>query len=44
MISGVTSFGLFVELDGVYVDGLIHITNLEKRLLPLRPGRPPPHR
>ncbi|HKJ94493.1 MAG TPA: RNB domain-containing ribonuclease, partial [Gammaproteobacteria bacterium] len=29
VISGVTSFGLFVELDGVYVDGLIHITNLE---------------
>ncbi len=29
VISGVTGFGLFVELDGVYVDGLIHITNLE---------------
>jgi ribonuclease R len=26
----VTSFGLFVELDEVFVDGLIHITNLEQ--------------
>lgn len=30
VISGVTSFGLFVELDDLYVDGLIHITNLEQ--------------
>ncbi len=30
VISGVTSFGLFVELDDVFVDGLIHITNLEQ--------------
>lgn len=30
VISGVTSFGLFVELDEVFVDGLIHITNLEQ--------------
>jgi ribonuclease R len=29
IISGVTSFGLFIELDGIYVDGLLHITNLE---------------
>jgi len=29
VISGVTSFGLFVQLDGIHVDGLIHITNLE---------------
>ncbi|RFA30469.1 ribonuclease R [Alkalilimnicola ehrlichii] len=28
VISGVTSFGLFVELSGIFVDGLIHITNL----------------
>lgn len=30
VISGVTGFGLFVELDELYVDGLIHITNLEQ--------------
>jgi ribonuclease R len=30
IISGVTSFGLFVELDGIYVDGLVHITSLER--------------
>jgi ribonuclease R len=28
IISGVTSFGLFVELSEVYVDGLVHITAL----------------
>ena len=27
-ISGVESFGLFVELDNIYVDGLVHITAL----------------
>jgi ribonuclease R len=30
IISGVTSFGLFVELDGIYIDGLVHITALER--------------
>jgi len=30
VVSGVTSFGLFIELDAVFVDGLIHITNLEQ--------------
>ncbi|ABM61441.1 ribonuclease R [Halorhodospira halophila] len=29
VIAAVTSFGLFVSLEGVYVDGLVHITNLE---------------
>jgi ribonuclease R len=28
-ISGVSSFGFFVELDGVFVDGLVHITALD---------------
>ena len=28
VISAVTSFGLFVELTGLHVEGLIHITNL----------------
>ncbi len=30
IISGVTSFGLFVELGGIYIDGLLHITSLER--------------
>ena len=29
VIAAVTSFGLFISLEGVYVDGLTHITNLE---------------
>jgi len=29
LITGVSSFGFFVELDGVYVDGLVHITSLD---------------
>lgn len=29
VIAAVTSFGLFIQLEGVYVDGLVHITNLE---------------
>lgn len=28
VVSGVTNFGLFVELDDLYVEGLIHITGL----------------
>ena len=28
MIAGVTEFGLFVELDGYFVQGLVHISNL----------------
>ena len=27
-IAGVTNFGLFVALDGVYVEGLVHVTEL----------------
>ncbi len=29
-ISSVTSFGLFIELDDIYVEGLVHVTSLEK--------------
>ncbi len=29
VISGVTGFGIFVELDGIYVSGLVHITALD---------------
>jgi len=28
LVTGVTAFGLFVELDGIYVEGLIHVTAL----------------
>ena len=28
-VSAVTSFGLFVELDGIYVEGLVHVTALK---------------
>ena len=30
IITGVTSFGIFVELDDIYVEGLVHITSLDK--------------
>ncbi len=30
IITSVTSFGLFVMIDGIYVDGLVHITALDK--------------
>ncbi|ASJ75071.1 ribonuclease R [Granulosicoccus antarcticus] len=30
VISAVTSFGLFVELTGIHVEGLVHITNLSR--------------
>ncbi len=29
-VTGVTGFGLFVELDDIYVEGLVHITSLPK--------------
>ncbi len=28
IVSGVTAFGLFVELSGVYIEGLVHVTSL----------------
>ena len=30
VVIGVTAFGLFVELEDLYVEGLVHITNLPK--------------
>ena len=29
-ISGITSFGIFVTLDNIYIDGLVHISNLDE--------------
>ena len=39
MISGVTSFGLFVSLDGVYVEGLVHVTELGNDYYQFDPAR-----
>ena len=38
-ITGVTSFGLFVMLDGVYVDGLVHISELGRDYYRFEPSR-----
>ena len=29
VVVGVTNFGLFMELDGVYIEGLLHVTSLD---------------
>ncbi len=29
LITGVTNFGIFVELDGLFVEGLVHVTSLK---------------
>ena len=28
MIDGVTSFGIFVQLDSLFIEGLVHVTEL----------------
>jgi len=38
-ISGVTSFGLFVTLDGLAIDGLVHITELGRDYFHFDAGR-----
>jgi len=38
-ISGVTGFGIFVALDEVYVEGLVHISELGKDYFHFDPGR-----
>ena len=38
-ISGVTSFGLFVTLDGLNIDGLVHITELGRDYFHFDAGR-----
>lgn len=39
VISAVTSFGLFVELSQVYVEGLVHVTSLERDYFQFDPVR-----
>jgi ribonuclease R len=39
IISGVTNFGIFVELAEVYVDGLVHITALGQDYYHFDPGK-----
>ena len=36
-ISGMTNFGLFVTLDGIHIDGLIHISDLGEDYFNFRP-------
>jgi ribonuclease R len=38
-ISGVTNFGLFVTLDGLAIDGLVHITELGRDYFHFDAGR-----
>jgi ribonuclease R len=38
-ISGVTSFGAFVALDGVYVEGLVHVSDLGNDYFHFDPAR-----
>ena len=38
-ISGVASFGLFVTLDGLNIDGLVHITELGRDYFHFDPAR-----
>jgi ribonuclease R len=40
IITSVNSFGIFVELDEVHVDGLVHITALDNDFYHFRPHRP----
>jgi ribonuclease R len=38
-ISGVTSFGIFVTLDGLHIDGLVHVTELGRDYFHFDAGR-----
>jgi ribonuclease R len=38
-ISGVTSFGIFVTLDGLNIDGLVHVTELGRDYFHFDAGR-----
>ena len=36
-ISGMTSFGIFVTLDDIHIDGLVHISDLGEDYFNFRP-------
>ncbi len=38
-VTSVTSFGLFVELQGIYIEGLVHITELDNDYYHFDPAR-----
>jgi ribonuclease R len=38
-VIGITDFGLFVELDGIYLQGLVHVSNLGEDFYRFHPGR-----
>ena len=38
-VVGITDFGLFVELDGVYLQGLVHVSNLGEDFYRYNPAR-----
>ena len=38
-VTSVASFGLFVELDGLYIDGLVHVSNLRNDYYEFDPAR-----
>lgn len=38
-ISGVTGFGIFVELDDIYVEGLVHVTSLKNDYYAFHTGK-----
>jgi len=39
LVTGVTSFGLFVQLDDIYVDGLVHVSGLGNEYFHFDPKR-----
>ena len=38
VITGVTNFGLFVQIEGLMIDGLVHVTSLDNDYYKFNPG------
>ena len=38
VITGVTNFGVFVQLEGLLIDGLVHVTSLDNDYYQFKPG------